>query len=210
MMARERVRYERRFRRPRMVACVAVLATLGAIGTPASGQEGGQTVPAGVGFVYSTFGESPDIVALAGGTAEEFCESNPDDPFNGEPGVATQRIREWPDGSIRFTINSRSQALHLYEVDGAAPVWLEETCDAHLSGQSTPEPFASGTARVRSRVTVRPDGVVDVFNSASGEVRGSDGERYRVRGTADLVVVDGAPVGDPPDFVDLRVRRIGN
>jgi hypothetical protein len=49
---------------------------------------------------------------------------------------------------------------------------------------------------------------VDVFNSVNGKATAEDGTEYKVRGSADLVVKDGAPVGDPTEFVSLQVTEI--
>ncbi len=166
-------------------------------------------VPAGVGFFYGTFNESPNIAMLVGGTAEEFCDANPDDPFNAEPGTATQRIRERANGTVVIRLKTKRQPINLYEIDfPEAPPWIEQVCASYLDGGPVLEPFASGKGRVRSRVIVKPDGVVDVFNVSRGRVVGTDGTRYRVRGSADLIVENGVPVGNPEDFVRFRIREI--
>ena len=42
----------------------------------------------------------------------------------------------------------------------------------------------------------------------NGKATGTDGTEYKVRGTADLVVEDGVPVGDPRDFVGFQLTQI--
>ena len=42
----------------------------------------------------------------------------------------------------------------------------------------------------------------------NGKATGTDGTEYKVRGTADLVVKDGIPVGDPREFVGFKLTEI--
>ena len=84
-------------------------------------------------------------------------------------------------------------------------------CDAYFDDGRTPELFASGTADLKVRNTVVvSEGlvVVDVFNSVRGTVTGTDGSRYRVSASADLVVENGEPSGSPEDFIRFRLKKI--
>lgn len=163
----------------------------------------------GVGYFYGTFGEDPDVVLLVGGTAEEFCLANPEDPFSAEPGTAPQRTFLRADGSVDLKVNAKDQPIYLYYSEvGDAPIWISQVCDDFLGGGSAPEPFASGTADLKVRISVVSDDLVDVFNSVNGKATGVDGTEYKVRASADLVVENGVPQGDPTDFVDFTLTEI--
>lgn len=192
------------------VVIVTIIAALAALVAPAGAEHRIVTeVEAGVGFFYGTFNESPNIAMLVGGTVEEFCEANPDDPFSAEPGTATRRIIERKDGTVRIKLKTWNQPIHLYEIDfPGAPPWIEQECASYFAGASALEPFASGHGFVRSRVTIHPDGLIDVFNVSRGKVMGNDGKWYRVRGSADFVVENGVPVGNPEDFVSFSLRKV--
>ena len=164
----------------------------------------------GVGFFYGTLGEHPNVVLLVAGTAEEFCEANPDDPFNAEPGVAPLRIFPRADGSVDFKVNDKGQPIHLYETDiDGAPPWIGQVCADLAAGGETPAPFASGIADLKVRLSFESEDRIDVFNSVNGVASGTDGQAYRVRAWADLVVENGIPIGDPADFVGFRLQPIG-
>jgi hypothetical protein len=152
----------------------------------------------GVGYFYGTFDQSPNIALLVGGTAEEFCE--------GDPGTAPGRVFFRSDGSVDIKVNDKDQPIYLYEIDfDGVPPWLDQVCQDGL----TPAPFASGTADLKVRVSVLSDSLVDVFNSVNGKATGIDGTEYKVRGSADLIVENGIPVGNPADFVSFELTEIG-
>lgn len=168
----------------------------------------------GVGFFYGTFDQDPNIQLLAGGTAEEFCDDFDSDPevehpFDAEPGTAPLRTFLNHDGSVDLKANDKNQPIHLYHTElNNAVVWIEQVCDDYLSGGDAPEAFASGTADLKVRVSIGTDGVVDVFNSVNGKAIGTDGTEYKVRASADLIVDDEGPVGDPRDFVSFEMHEI--
>jgi hypothetical protein len=163
----------------------------------------------GVGYFYGTFGEDPDVVLLVGGTAEEFCLDNPDDPFNAEPGTAPLRLFLRPDGAVDLKVNAKDQPIYLYHSDvGDGPVWIAQVCAEFFTSGTAPEPFASGTADLKVRISVVSEDLVDVFNSVNGTATGIDGTEYKVRASADLVVENGVPQGDPTDFVDFQLTEI--
>ncbi len=195
-----------------ITALVALAVAVAGLASPASAHSR-EVVRAelGVGFFYGTFNEDPNIVLLVGGTAEQFCEANPEDPFNGEPGTAPGKIVTLLDGTVEITMKDRGQPAHLYEISGeiqGSPDWIGKVCSGYFA--EIPQPFASGTAKLRSSVTISPDGVVDVFNSVKGKAVGEDGARYKFRASADLVVIGGVPQGDPADFVKFSLKRLGN
>ena len=167
----------------------------------------------GVGYTYGTFDQSPNVALLIGGTAEEFCLANPDDPFNAEPGSAPLRVFLRNSGAVDLKVNAKDQPIYLYHQSGVVgPEWIEGVCaDLFDDDPSTtvPEPFASGTADLKVRISVITDDLVDVFNSVNGKAAASDGTQYKVSASADLVVENGVPVGDPTEFVRLRVTEIG-
>lgn len=167
----------------------------------------------GVGFFYGTFDEDPNLVLVAGGTAEEFCADNPGDPFSAEPGEAPLRTFLRHDGSIDEKVDDNGQPIHLYTnpyESGNAILWIEQVCADAIEADL----LASGTAHLKVRNTIWPseDGppaLVEVFNSVNGFVSGDDGA-YKIYAEADLDVVNGVPQGNPEDFVRLDVRKIGS
>lgn len=185
---------------PRNLTKIFLLATVAALvglsspaGANPQGYIEGQEE---VGFFYGTFNETPNIALLAGGTAEEFC---------GELGTAPSRVFIRSDGSVDIKVNAKDQPIHLYEINfSGVPEWLDVVCGGGLD----PKPFASGTADLKVRISVLSESTVDVFNSVNGKATGTDGTEYKVRGSADLTVVNGMPVGDPADFVSFDLKEI--
>ncbi len=196
--------------RRNVVTVLAALVLLASAATAAmAAPQGYIEEEFGVGYFYGTFGEDPDVVLLVGGTAEEFCLDNPDDPFNAEPGTAAGRTFLRTDGSIDFKVNAKDQPVNLYYSEvGDGPIWITQVCDDYLAGGPAPEPFASGTADLKVRISVASETLVDVFNSVNGTATGTDGTEYKVRASADLVVEDGVPQGNPADFVDFELTEI--
>lgn len=198
-------------RAPRGAAAVVatIIALLMAGATTASAEPQGHVrTETGIGYFYGTFDQDPNVTVLVGGTAEEFCLDNPEDPFNAEPGTAPLRVFPDDDGSVDLRVDDNGQPIHLYyQSVGGGPEWIEVVCAAYFADGTVPEPFASGTAHLKVRLTI--DGnVVDVFNSVNGIAVGDDGTAYKVRAWADLVVVDGVPQGNPEDFVGTKIVEI--
>jgi hypothetical protein len=186
-----------------MVAGVATVAAFGIIMAPTAVEaepQGYIQDQVGVGYFYGTFDQSPNIALLVGGNVEEFCESDP-----GDPGTAPGRVFPRSDGSVDIKVNDKDQPIYLYEIDfDDVPPWLEEVC----RDESAPEAFATGTADLKVRVSVLSDTLVDVFNSVNGKATGIDGTEYKVRASADLIVKDGMPVGNPADFIGFELKEI--
>ena len=200
-------------RRTGMIGAVVVTAAAaGSMVAPATvGAEpqGYLQVDFGVGYTYGTFDQAPNMAVLVGGKAEDFCLEDPEDPFNAEPGIAQARIFFRKDGQVDVKVNDKDQPIHLYyQPDKIGPEWINAVCADIADGDPAPEPFASGTADLKVRISVISDGLVDVFNSVNGKATAEDGTEYKVRGSADLVVVNGVPDGDPADFVSLTVTEI--
>lgn len=195
------------------VAIAGTLAAGAMIAPPVThaAPQGFVEVDAGLGYFYSTFDDDPNIGLLVGGTAEAFCLDAPDDPFgSAEPGMTTQRLFFRADDSLDIKSNSKDEPIYLYEQpDVIGPEWIEQVCDDFFAGEPTPQPFASGTADVKERISVISDDLVDVFNSVNGNATGTDGTEYKVRASADLIVENGMPLGDPADFVSLSLTEIG-
>ncbi len=155
-----------------------------------------------VGLVYGTFDEDPNLTLLVGGTVEEFCPA--------DPGTAPMRVFLRNNGTVDLKVNDKDQPIYLYEQTvGDAFDWIDAVCGNLDGSQDTVEPYASGTADLKVRTSVISDESVDVFNSVNGELVASDGAEYRVRASADFVVENGVPVGNPADFVSFELRKIG-
>lgn len=195
---------------PKRLVFAFVLVLLVGVAVPAGADPKGYIeAELGVGYFYGTFDQSPNVVLLVGGTAEEFCDDNPDDPFSGEPGVAPHRLFPRTDGSLDIKANDKDQPIYLYESEfGDVPPWIAAVCDDYFDDGSAPEPFAEGTADLKVRISVISDDLVDVFNSVNGKATGSDGTEYKVRAWADLIVENGVPVGNPADFVGFEMTEI--
>lgn len=194
----------------KLIAMLAAVGVLVGLGSPAAADPQGYIEDDfGVGYFYGTFGQNPNVILLAGGTADEFCEANLDDPFNGEPGIASVRQFLRQDGSVDLKVNSKDQPIFLYynEFDDG-PIWIESVCEDYDADDSVPMPFASGTADLKVRISLISEDLVDVFNSVNGKAVGSDGREYKVRASADVIVEGGVPVGDPEDFVSFELTEI--
>lgn len=164
-----------------------------------------------VGYLYGTLGQAPNVVMTVGGTAEEFCLDNPDDPFNAEPGSAPLRMFSRTSGATDWKVNDKDQPIHLYEADGEAPDFIIEACVALFDDDpatTVPTAFASGTADLKVRISYISDELIDVFNSVNGTAVSPDGTNYKVRASADLVIEDGIPLGDPSEFLSFTLSEI--
>jgi hypothetical protein len=190
-------------------AVVATAAAVGSVMAPTAvlaEPQGYLQDELGVGYIYGTFDPSDNLALLVGGTAEDLC-NEPGDPFDAEPGSAPLRVFLRKSGAVDLKVNDKDQPIHLYHVGGQdAADWLAGVCE---DVDSVPAPFASGTADLKVRISIITDDLVDVFNSVNGKAAASDGTEYKVRASADLVVEDGVPVGDPSEFVRLQVTEIG-
>lgn len=195
-------------RRAATVVAMVIALLLAGAATASAQPRGHVRTETGVGYVYGTFDQDPNVTVLVGGTVEDFCVDNPDDPFNAEPGSAPQRAFFDDDGSVKFRVDDNGQPIHLYyQSIGGGPEWIEAVCADYVVTGVVPEPFASGTGHLKVRLAI--DGnVVDVFNSVNGIAVGEDGTAYKVRAWADLVLVDGVPQGNPEEFVGAEIVQI--
>jgi hypothetical protein len=152
---------------------------------------------------YGNFDE--EILLFAGGTAEDYC--------NGDEPTHEARVFHRSDDSVDIKVNASRQPIYLYETPLSAPALVDATCKV-LSDDDPDtvplEPFAVGDGLVRIRIKIAPrDGPVHVVNSTVGTASSIDGTTWKVRGWANLMIVGGAPAGDPSEFQGLRVSPTG-
>ena len=153
------------------------------------------------GFFYGTFDQSPNVALFAGGTIEEFCF--------GDPGTAPLRVFLRNDGTVDLKVNDKDQPIYLYETEfNDIPAWLGAICPGIAGEDAPPEPFATGDADLKVRMTVVSDDLLEIFNSVNGKATGTDGTEYKVRATADLIVENGVPLGDPREFIGFKLTEI--
>jgi len=190
------------------IAGVTALA-VGLSALPSQAKSGSSASPQGFieaqleyGYFYGTFDQTPNVALFAGGDFQESCDG-------GEPGTAPMRVFLRKDGTVDLKVNAKDQPIYLYYTEfNDIPTWLDEICPGIAGGAVPPAPFATGDADLRVRDTIVSDDLVEVFNSVNGKATGTDGTEYKVRGTADLVVAGGVPVGDPRDFVGFTLTEI--
>ena len=153
------------------------------------------------GFFYQTFDQSPNVALFAGGTIEEVC-------FD-DPATAPLRVFLRNDGTADLKVNDKDQPIYLYYTEfNDIPIWLGAICPGIVGGGAPPDPFATGEADLKFRMTVVSENKLEIFNSVNGKATGTDGTEYKVRGTADIIVEGGVPLGDPRDFIDLKLTEI--
>lgn len=145
-----------------------------------------------------------EILLFAGGTAEDTCNDN--------ESTHDARVFTRHDGSVDIKVDASEQPIYLYSTPLGGPEFTDATCEAMFDGDpdTVPlDPFAVGEGLVRMRIGIAPDGTVHIVNSTVGSATSAEGTTWKVRGWADLMIVDGVPIGDPTDFQGLRVRRTG-
>ena len=153
------------------------------------------------GFFYQTFDQSPNVALFAGGRIEEVCLD--------DPATAPLRVFLRNDGTADLKVNDKDQPIYLYHTEfNDIPDWLGVICPLIAGGDAPPDPFATGEADLKVRITDFSYGNLEIFNSVNGKATGTDGTEYKVRGTADIIVKDGVPLGDPRDFIDLKLTEI--
>lgn len=189
-------------RRTITAVLAACLLLAGAATTAAATPRGHDEQPHVEGLFYGNFDE--EILLFAGATTEDFCNGN-------EP-TAPARVFHRRDGSVDIKVDAVTYPTYLYSSPLGAPELIAATCEAMFDGDpdTVPlEPFAVGEGLVRMRIEIAPDGTVHVVNSTVGSATSADGTTWRVRGWADLVIVDGVPVGSPADFQGLAIQQVG-
>ena len=185
----------------RLIASFTVMLMLGVAAPASASPQGFIEDVFEYGFFYGTFDQSPNVALFAGGTLEEFCFS--------DPGTAPLRVFLRGDGTVDLKVNDKDQPIYLYYTDfNDTPTWLDTICPGIADGEAAPEPFATGVADLKVRITVVSDDLIEIFNSVNGKATGTDGTEYKVRGTADLTVANGVPLGDPKEFVGFKLTEI--
>ncbi|MGI9610949.1 MAG: hypothetical protein ACR2NL_11720 [Acidimicrobiia bacterium] len=185
----------------RLVAGVVVMLVVGVAAPVSADPQGFIEDEFEYGFFYGTFDQNPNVALFAGGPVEDFCF--------GDPGTAPLRVFLRKDGTVDLKVNDKDQPIYLYYTEfNDIPTWLGAICPGIADGAAPPVPFASGDADLKVRFTIVSDDLLEIFNSVNGKATGTDGTEYKVRGTADLVVENGVPVGDPREFVGFKLTEI--
>jgi hypothetical protein len=155
-----------------------------------------------VGRFYGNFEQG---VLLFTEHVEPICTGAP------EP-VVPARVFHRKDGTVQVKVNVRELPIVLYRSPLGAPEFIDETCTALFDDDPATvpvQPFATGTANFKERITISPDGVEDHFNGVNGFATGTDGTTWKVRTWADFVIDDGVLIGDPAEFQGLAIHQIG-
>jgi hypothetical protein len=153
------------------------------------------------GFFYGTFDQSPNVALFEGGRIEEVCLD--------DTTTAPLRVFLRNDGTVDLKVNDKDQPIYLYHTEfNDIPDWLAVICPLIAGGDTPPDPFATGEADLKVRITDFSGGNLEIFNSVNGKATGTDGTEYKVRATADLIVKNGVPLGDPRDFIDFKLTEI--
>lgn len=148
------------------------------------------------GFFYANFDEA--VTVFAGGPVQSFC--------GGDPGTAPLRVYERNDGSVDLMVDARNQPIWVYQSDLEPPILVEQVCSGQIE---PPETVATGTANLKARISILPNGVQEVSNGVNGKATSDDGTRWKVRTWADFTVIDGLPQGDPAEFQGVKIQQIG-
>jgi hypothetical protein len=186
-------------RRTVTVIAATITMLVGLVAAAQAGGSGFDVEPHEEGLFYGDFDR--EVLLFAGATTEDFCNEN-------EPTHAA-RVFHRNDGSVDIMVDAVRQPIYLYSSSLGGPELIETTCEALAKGESPLQPFAEGEGLIRMRIGISPDGTVHVVNSTVGAASSVDGTTWRVRGWADLMIVDGAPVGSPTEFQGLRVVQTG-
>lgn len=186
-------------RRTLAIIAATITMLLAFVSVAQAGARGFEEAQLEEGLFYANFDE--DILLFVGSTAEDFC--NEVEPTH------DARVFHRSDGSVDIKVDASEQPIYLYSSELGAPELIEATCEAMNNGEPTLQPFAEGEGLVRMRIEIAPEGTVHVVNSTVGAASSTDGTTWRVRGWADLMIVDDAPVGDPADFQGLRAVLTG-
>lgn len=192
----------RKIQRSVTVALATCLLLAGSITTATAGPQGYDEQPHVEGLFYGDIDK--EIQLFVGATTADFCNGN-------EP-TASARVFNRHDGSVDIKVDAVTYPIYLYSSPLGGPELIDATCEAMFDSDPNTvplEPFAHGDGLVRMRIEIAPDGTVHIVNSTVGAATSADGTTWRVRSWADLMVIDGVPVGHPADFQGLRITRTG-
>ncbi|MEE9417725.1 MAG: hypothetical protein V3V01_20775 [Acidimicrobiales bacterium] len=151
-----------------------------------------------------------EFTLFVGFTAEDACNEV-------EESMARARVRERSDGTLTVkTRRIRGIDLFMYEFDGDAFDFIDQTCEAMFDDDPTTQPLqpvAVGKGWVKVKLSgldsLDDIGGFRVRNTAKGKVTAEDGRSWKVRGHASFQLhEEGFPDGDPADFQSLRVKEI--
>ena len=192
----------------RAAAVVGTTAlTLGLLAAPSQARTDVTTEEVPWAFFYDdivTGDGANTLILYTGGSVEEECTT--DYP------MATLRVRvhgEPPDeGATQDERFVTRGDFHVYDGGGLDAVeYAAQVCAAIEAGGTAPTPIAVGSGTVQATVAVvfrgaaaPPD--VTSTNTAVGVVETQDGERWSVRGEAELTLSPEFSV----DHVDLEIR----
>jgi hypothetical protein len=192
------------FRRAIAAGMAISLLLAGSATIAAAAPRGFVEVDHPAGRFYGGFGSGVLLFTGEGG-AEDICNQVP------EPTV-TARVFERNDGSVDLKVNAQEVPFVLYDTELDAISFIEQTCELLFDGddETMPvQPFASGTAKFKERISSSPDGVDEIFNGVNGFASSPDGTTWKVRTWADFVVDNDMLIGDPAEFQGISIRQLG-
>ncbi len=180
--------------RARILAAVAAAPLMAAVAVVAPADAAGFVESTHKeGLFYGNFDEG--LLLFVGATPEQFCSGD-------EPTVPSRVFVR--GGTVTEKVGPVALPIYLYESELGAPELIDEVC-----GGADVEPLAQGVGNVKMRIVVHPvDDEVHIVNRTIGTATSPEAT-YKVKGTADLMVVGGEVQGDPSEFQGLRVSRTG-
>ncbi len=190
-------------RRTLTAVLVACLLLAGSVTAATAAPTGPDEQDHEVGRFYGSF--ELGVLLFTGDEVEGICSGA------SEP-VVSARVFHRQDGSVELKVTARELAIYLYQSPLGAPEFIDQTCEALFDGDPTTvpvQPFASGTANFKERITVSPDGLEEHANGVNGFATGTDGTNWKVRTWADFVIDDGVLIGDPAEFQGLTIHQVG-
>lgn len=192
-----------------VTALVPATSTAGAVEhDPASGPQGYEHDILDYLLLFDDQGEG--IVVTVGARIEQICI--------GDVATAPLRVFTDRDGAATLKVRGEQDApLFVYEFAGPAPALIDAGCGALFDGDPAtqpPEPWAEGSGLLKVTVSgiEAPDdpGGYFVANSINGRATAIDGSQWKVKGSTSFELDEGGtPIGDPTDFQDASIHRIG-
>lgn len=146
-----------------------------------------------------------NVLLFTGDEVTDICNGAP------EP-IVTARVFSRQDRTVDLKVNARDMPIFLYHSPLGAPEFIDATCTAMFDGDPTTtpvQPFATGTASFKERITVHPGGFEEHVNGVNGVATSPDGTSWKIRTWADFTIDDGVLIGDPAEFQGLAIHRMG-
>ena len=187
----------------RLIAFTAAVCLVGVGLAAGASAQGFTEIDHPAGRFYGGFQDG--VLVFTGGGVEEICTGVP------EPTVSA-RLFERNDGSVDIKVDDEELPIVLYHSNLDAFVFIDQFCTAMFDNDPAtvpPEPFATGTAALRERISSSPDGVDEIWNGVNGFATETDGTRWKVRTWADFSVDNGVLIGDPSEFQGVDLHQIG-